>query len=200
MVDAGASRPSPAPATPSASASGLLILAVSIFTTWSYGSGSRGIKLYEWFLRGVIALMILSFGSSSWSQHRQDPVGRTGQGVHRLVRHSRSSRRVDHAGAGNARRGGGHQHDVPLSLFAPGQGLGQAPQDALALGPRACRCSCRSSLVTSLIIIAMAVTGVYDAAQEVVRTGMKPLERVGRPDGVLGEQPAGSSSTWAHRP
>ena len=41
---------------------GVLILGVSIFTTWNYGSGSRGIKLYEWFLRGVIGLVILSFG------------------------------------------------------------------------------------------------------------------------------------------
>ncbi len=41
---------------------GGLILAVSILTTWNYGSGARGIKIYEWFLRAMIGLVILSFG------------------------------------------------------------------------------------------------------------------------------------------
>ena len=41
---------------------GLLILGIGILTTWNYGSGARGIRIYEWFLRSVIALVILSFG------------------------------------------------------------------------------------------------------------------------------------------
>ena len=41
---------------------GGLILAIGILTTWNYGSHSRGIKAYEWFLRSVIGLVILSFG------------------------------------------------------------------------------------------------------------------------------------------
>ena len=41
---------------------GFLILGISIFTTWSYGGKPRGIKIYEWFLRGVIALVIVLFG------------------------------------------------------------------------------------------------------------------------------------------
>jgi len=41
---------------------GFIILAINIFTTWNYGSGSKGIKLYEWFLRGTIATVIIMFG------------------------------------------------------------------------------------------------------------------------------------------
>ncbi len=41
---------------------GGLILAIGILTTWNYGSNARGIKAYEWFLRSVIGLVILSFG------------------------------------------------------------------------------------------------------------------------------------------
>jgi Mn2+/Fe2+ NRAMP family transporter len=41
---------------------GFLFLGISIATTWSYGSKPRGIMVYEWFLRGVIALVIVLFG------------------------------------------------------------------------------------------------------------------------------------------
>ncbi|MDR0336406.1 MAG: divalent metal cation transporter, partial [Planctomycetaceae bacterium] len=40
---------------------GLLILAVNCTVVFSYGSGTRGIKIYEWFLRAVIALVIVMF-------------------------------------------------------------------------------------------------------------------------------------------
>ena len=41
---------------------GGVILLINIITTWSYGGGSWGVKVYEWFLRGVIALIIVAFG------------------------------------------------------------------------------------------------------------------------------------------
>ncbi len=41
---------------------GVLILAINIFTTWSYGSGAKGIRLYEWFLRTVLAILVILFG------------------------------------------------------------------------------------------------------------------------------------------
>jgi manganese transport protein len=41
---------------------GFLILGVSILTTWNYGSKPTGMRIYEWFLRGVIALVVLMFG------------------------------------------------------------------------------------------------------------------------------------------
>ena len=43
-------------------AAGGAILLINIITTWSYGAGSWGVKLYEWFLRGVIGLIIVAFG------------------------------------------------------------------------------------------------------------------------------------------
>lgn len=39
----------------------LCILCINIFTVWNYGSHSRGIKLYENFLKWVIRIVILSF-------------------------------------------------------------------------------------------------------------------------------------------
>jgi len=40
---------------------GVLILAVSIAVTWLYGSGSRGIRLYEKLIKAMVALVILAF-------------------------------------------------------------------------------------------------------------------------------------------
>lgn len=40
---------------------GVLILAVSIAVTWLYGSGSRGIRIYEKVIKGMVALIILAF-------------------------------------------------------------------------------------------------------------------------------------------
>ena len=37
-------------------------MSISIIITWNYGSHSKGIKIYEWFLRTIIALVILAFG------------------------------------------------------------------------------------------------------------------------------------------
>ena len=42
---------------------GFLLLGIGIFTTWNYGSRAKGIRIYEWFLRGVIALVILAFAT-----------------------------------------------------------------------------------------------------------------------------------------
>jgi manganese transport protein len=41
---------------------GLTILCVNIVTTFNYGGGSRGVRIYEWFLRGCIALVVIMFG------------------------------------------------------------------------------------------------------------------------------------------
>ncbi len=40
---------------------GGLILGINLFTVFSYGSSTKGIKRYEWFLRSVIALIMLMF-------------------------------------------------------------------------------------------------------------------------------------------
>ncbi len=40
---------------------GFLVLAISIAVTWSYGSGLRGIRLYEGLLKGMVGMIILAF-------------------------------------------------------------------------------------------------------------------------------------------
>ena len=40
----------------------LAILVITTLVTWSYGSGSRGVKIYELFLKIIVAVMVLSFG------------------------------------------------------------------------------------------------------------------------------------------
>jgi len=42
---------------------GLLILGINIFATWNYGKNARGIKIYEWFLRTTIAIVVIMFGA-----------------------------------------------------------------------------------------------------------------------------------------
>jgi len=42
-------------------AAGVLILCINILTVWNYGSGAKGIKIYETFLRWVIRIVILAF-------------------------------------------------------------------------------------------------------------------------------------------
>ncbi len=42
---------------------GVMILAINIVVTWNYGRGSRGIKVYEWFLRTTIGIVIIAFGA-----------------------------------------------------------------------------------------------------------------------------------------
>lgn len=43
-------------------ATGITVLCINIFTVWSYGSSAKGVKLYERFLQCTIALVIISFG------------------------------------------------------------------------------------------------------------------------------------------
>ena len=43
-------------------ATGIAVLCINIFTVWSYGSSAKGVKLYERFLQCTIALVIISFG------------------------------------------------------------------------------------------------------------------------------------------
>jgi hypothetical protein len=39
----------------------ILILLIAITITWNYDRGARGIRLYEWVLKGMVALVVLSF-------------------------------------------------------------------------------------------------------------------------------------------
>ena len=164
---------------------GALILAISMFTTWNYGSGYRGMKLYEWFLRGVIGLVILSFGivvvanlgRIDWAELGKGFIGWYGipeaEGSLILV-----------LGMLGAAVGINMTFLYPYSILAKGWG---EHHKTLSRWDLVMSMFLPFVLVTSLVITAMAVTGVYNPASEVVREGMKPLDASQALSGVLGE-------------
>lgn len=40
---------------------GLVLLAIAVSVIWSYGTGAKGVRVFEWLLKGLVALIILSF-------------------------------------------------------------------------------------------------------------------------------------------
>ncbi|NOX55659.1 MAG: divalent metal cation transporter [Planctomycetes bacterium] len=164
---------------------GLIILSISIFTTWNYGSHSRGIRMYEWFLRGVIALVIISFGIVVvCNLHRIDwaELGKGFVGAYGIPSEKGSVTLV--LGMLGAAVGINMTFLYPYSLLAKGWG---PHHKTLSWWDLAMSMFLPFVLVTSLIIVGMAVTGVYDPAQEVVRTDMKPLQAAQALTGVMGE-------------
>lgn len=165
---------------------GILILGVSIVTTWNYGGNARGIKAYEWFLRGVIALVILSFGivvvcnvaSINWTEMGKGFIGWYGipkaEGSTTLV-----------LGMLGAAVGINMTFLYPYTLMAKGWGKGHKALSRWDLGMSM---FLPFVLVTSLVMIAMAATGVYQPDNEMVRIGMKPLDASAALTNVMGER------------
>ncbi len=164
---------------------GFLILGINVVTTWNYGSASRGIKTYEWFLRGVIALVILSFGivvvfslpKIDWVEMGKGFIGWYGipkaEGSLTLV-----------LGMLGAAVGINMTFLYPYTLLAKGWGK---HHKTLSRWDLAMSTFLPFVLVTSLIIVAMSVTGVYDQTNEAVRMGMKPLDASSALTGVMGK-------------
>lgn len=164
---------------------GLLILGISILTTWNYGSGSRGIKLYEWFLRAVIGLTIIAFGivvAANLNRVEWAEVGKGFIGWYGIPEADGSVVLV--LGMLGAAVGINMTFLYPYSLLAKGWGEHHKTLSRWDLGMSM---FLPFVLVTSLVIMAMSVTGVYDPASEMVREGMKPLDASKALSGVLGE-------------
>jgi len=165
---------------------GLAILALNIFTTWNYGSGLRGIRLYEWFLRAVIGLVIVSFGivvvanvgNIQWAELGKGLIGWHG------VPNTEGSLTLT-LGMLGAAVGINMTFLYPYSLLAKGWG---SHHKKLARWDLGMSMFLPFVLVTSLVIVSMAVAGVYNPAEETVRTGMKPLEASAALSGVMGEK------------
>jgi manganese transport protein len=150
---------------------GFLILGVSLFTTWNYGGRAKGIKLYEWFLRGVIGLVIVSFlivviaTGVNWGELGRGLFGfylpRSPEGIQTVLGAIGAAVGINMTflyGYSLLAKGWGQHHkklarwDLGMSMFVP------------------------FVLVTSLIIIAMANT-VYDPTSgDVVRTDLRPVD------------------------
>ena len=152
---------------------GALVLGINMFTTWNYGSHSRGIKLYEWFLRGVIALVILAFAIVVIANIHKIDWLELGKGFIGYYGIPDTEGSVTLAlGMLGAAVGINMTFLYPYSLLAKGWGEHHKP---LLRWDLAMSMFLPFFLVTSLVILGMTISGVYDPANEVVRKGMSPL-------------------------
>lgn len=168
---------------------GLFFLAMNVFMVFNYGSGDRGIKMYEWFLRFVIMLVIfffllivlLNFGKINWLEIFRGFTGYYGfpknaQGV------VETSTYLQVFGMLGAAVGINMTFLYPYSLLAKGWGK---EHRTLAKWDLAMTMFIPFSIVTSLIIIAMTVTGVYDGIDG-VKSGLAPLAAAESFSGIPG--------------
>jgi len=151
---------------------GALILGINIFTTWNYGSGAKGIKLYEGFLRWVIRIVIISFAlvvivtlsRIEWGALLKGffvPRIPEGKGVVTLI-----------LGALGAAVGINMTFLYPYSLLAKGWGK---HHKGLSRWDLFSSMFLPFVMVTSLVIIAMANT-VYDPNAAGIRTDLRPVD------------------------
>ncbi len=156
---------------------GFAILGVSIATTWSYGSKARGIQVYEWFLRGVIALVIVLFGivvfttGINWETLQ---AGNYGFGWPKTDRETTTV-----LGAIGAAVGINMTFLLPYSMLAKGWGKSHRK---LMRWDLAMTMFLPFVLVTSLIIIGMANTVYpFDPARD-----LKPIDAAASLQQVMG--------------
>ncbi len=159
---------------------GALVLAVSIFVTWNYGSNSRGIRLYESFLRWMIRLVIVAF-----------TVVVIQTGIHwELFFRGLFTFQVPNVdgvwivilGAFGAAVGINMTFLYPYSLLAKGWGKahkGLARYDLFA------SMFLPYFIITSLVMIAMAEK-IWDPSLGVVRSDLRPVEAAAALGSVLG--------------
>lgn len=151
-------------------AGGIAILSMSIFVTWNYGSGTKGIKLYETFLRWVIRIVMLAFlfvvikTGVRWKELLDGFFGfkiPPGEGTTTLI-----------LGAIGASVGINMTFLYPYSLLAKGWGK---HHKGLAFFDLFNSMFLPFVIVTSLVIIAMANT-IYDPNHIGVRTDLRPVD------------------------
>ena len=168
---------------------GLLILGINMFTVFSYGSSTKGIKLYEWFLRSVIGLIILMFAIVVVTSIAKIDWGELGKGF------------IGWYGIpGLGGPDGGKHVTLVLGMLGASVGINMTflyPYTLLAKGwgknhKKLARWDLGMSmflpfaLVTSLVIIAMTVTGVY-AGTDTLNDAIRPVAAAASLHGVLGE-------------
>ena len=164
---------------------GGVILSINIFAVFSYGSSARGIKLYEWFLRGVIAMIVLMFaivvvasaGRIQWLE-----VGKGFIGWYGIPGYQNTENVTLVLGMLGAAVGINMTFLYPYSLLAKGWGKSHKALSRWDLGMSM---FLPFTLVTSLVIMAMAVT-IHDGT-DAVRAGLQPVAAAASLSGVLGE-------------
>ncbi len=165
---------------------GGLILGINLFTVFSYGSSTKGIKRYEWFLRSVIALIILMFaivviGSISkidWAELGKGFIGWYGIPGYQNPQHITLV-----LGMLGAAVGINMTFLYPYTLLAKGWGKSHKALSRWDLGMSM---FLPFALVTSLVMLAMTVTGVY-TGEDVLRDTLQPIAAAESLHGVLGK-------------
>ncbi|MBE0544461.1 MAG: divalent metal cation transporter [Verrucomicrobia bacterium] len=160
---------------------GFLLLGIGIFTTWNYGSRAKGIKIYEWFLRGVIALVILAFAIVVFSTGINWGELFRGLFAFHLPRSPEGIQTV--LGAIGAAVGINMTFLYGYSLLA--KGWGQSHKK-LSRWDLAMSMFMPFVLVTSLIIIAMANTIYNPALGDAVRMDLRPIDAARALEPVMG--------------
>jgi manganese transport protein len=172
---------------------GFTILGINIVTTYNYGGDKKGVRIYEWFLRGCIALVVVmfgivvvaKFGDIEWLEVGKGFIGYYGIPNLRLENGSLNMVTVMQVlGMLGAAVGINMTFLYPYTLLKKGWGPSHRKLAKWDLGMTM---FLPFTLVTSLVIIAMTVGGVYEGADMVV-TGLKPVGAAKALSGVLGER------------
>jgi len=165
---------------------GGLILCINVFTVWSYGGSTKGIKLYEWFLRFVIGLIILMFAIvvvASFAKINWTELGKGFIGFYGIPDYQNPKHVTLVLGMLGAAVGINMTFLYPYTLLAKGWGK---HHKTLARWDLGMSMFLPFALVTSLVMVAMTVTGVY-ADDDVLREGLKPVAAAMSLEGVLGK-------------
>jgi len=166
---------------------GFLILGINLFTVWSYGGSARGIRLYEWFLRTVIALVVAMFAVvviASLDKIDWKELGKGFVGWYGIPGYTNPKHVTLVLGMLGASVGINMTFLYPYTLLAKGWGR---EHKTLARWDLGMSMFLPFALVTSLVIVAMTVTGVY-TGQDVLQEGMKPVAAAASLHGILGER------------
>jgi Mn2+/Fe2+ NRAMP family transporter len=172
---------------------GFLILCTNITTVFNYGGDSRGVRIYEWFLRTCIAVVVIMFGivvvakihivAAEIGEICKGFIG--WYGIPNLFTSDGSLNATTVTqvlGMLGAAVGINMTFLYPYSLLKKGWGKHHKKLARWDLGMTM---FLPFVLVTSLVIIAMKVGGVYSGA-DVVDTTIRPLGAAKALGGVIG--------------
>ena len=166
------------------------ILAMNIFMVFNYGKGAKGVKMYERFLRFMIALVIvfflivcvMNFGRIDWLELGKGFCGYYGLPKDPVTGKVETATILQVLGMLGAAVGINMTFLYPYSLLAKGWG---AEHRKLARWDLGMTMFLPFTLVTSLIIVAMTVTNGYTGA-DAVQTGLTPLGAAAAFEGIPG--------------
>jgi len=169
---------------------GAFILGMNIIVVFNYGKGAKGVKVYERFLRTMIALVIIFFllvcvlniGRVDWVEVAKGFCGYYGFPKNPETGAVDSATIMQVLGMLGAAVGINMTFLYPYSLLAKGWG---AEHKKLARWDLGMTMFLPFTIVTSLIIVAMTVTGVYTGS-DVVQTGLAPLGAAAAFQGIPG--------------